>query len=526
MPAACAETVAALEVGGSDVSLPIVNMALLGSTAVSAEGLSLVADIADVPPLATVPANDVGSYRGCRDNGSVDGRGGDGGNRGVGGGGGDGGSGNDGSSSSKHSSDSSIGGGSCGSSTSSTIKTPTLVDAPLPPVGTIELFRFATLTERFIMALGVVAALIHGTLAPIGIVVLGNAFNSGTATAGGAVDPRTRDELNVLAIRLVYLCAAAFVASFAQVACFTHTAIAQGARIRKLYLASLLRQEMAWMDANDPGELTARVASDVDVMVLGMGAKVVYAVQHMSTFLSGLTVSFVVGWQLALGVLATIPVLFGSAAFVARSVARSTAATQASYTAAGGVAAEAFRLFRTVAVFGGEESEASRYVSLLRGAAKDAERQCHVTGLGNGLTLILTKASYAFSFWLGGRLVQSGAIDAGAVYTVFFATVTGSMGLGHALPALEAVAAARGAAPRVFAVIDRTSAMDPLDTVTGRVLDEGVVGDLALEDLRFAYARGGGIPAVDRLSVSVRRGQTLALVGPSGCGKVRGVWAA
>ncbi|GAB0489779.1 hypothetical protein MMPV_001004 [Pyropia vietnamensis] len=369
------------------------------------------------------------------------------------------------------------------------------------------------------MVLGVVAALVHGTLAPIGIVVLGNAFNSGTATAGGAVDARTRAELNVLAIRLVYLCAAAFVASFAQVACFTHTAIAQGARIRKLYLASLLRQEMAWMDANDPGELTARVASDVDVMVLGMGAKVVYAVQHMSTFLSGLTVSFVVGWQLALGVLATIPVLFGSAAFVARSVARSTAATQASYTTAGGVAAEAFRLFRTVAVFGGEEAEAFRYVSLLRGASTDAERQCHVTGLGNGLTLVLTKASYAFSFWLGGRLVQSGAIDAGAVYTVFFATVTGSMGLGHALPALEAVAAARGAAPRVFAVIDRSSAMDPLDTVTGRVPAKGAVGDLALENLSFAYSRGGGVAAVDRLSASVRRGQTLALVGPSGCGK-------
>lgn len=376
------------------------------------------------------------------------------------------------------------------------------------------------------MALGVVAALAHGTLAPIGIVVLGNAFNSGTATAGGDLDAETRAELNTLAVRLVYLSAAAFVASFAQVACFTHTATAQGARIRKLYLASLLRQEMAWMDANDPGELTARAASDVDVMVLGMGPKVAYAVQHMSTFFSGLTVSFVVGWQLALGVLATVPVLFGSAAFVARSVARSTAATQASYTAAGGVAAEAFRLFRTVAVFGGEEDEAARYVALLRGAATDAERQCHVTGLGNGLTLVLTKASYAFSFWLGGRLVRSGSIDAGTVYTVFFATVTGSMGLGHALPALGCWAAARGAAPRVFAVIDRPSAVDPLDSVTGRVLDKGVAGDLALEGVRFAYARGGGAPALDGLSASVRRGQTLALVGPSGCGKVRWVQGA
>lgn len=378
------------------------------------------------------------------------------------------------------------------------------------------------------MALGLVAALVHGTLAPIGIVVLGDAFASGTGGARGELDANTRAELNKLAVRLVYLAIVAFVASFAQVACFTHTGTAQGARIRKLYLASLLSQEMAWMDANDPGELTARVASDVDVMVLGMGAKVAYAVQHMSTFLSGLIVSFVVGWQLALGVLAIIPVLFGSSAFVARSVARSTAASQASYTAAGGVAAEAFRLFRTVAVFGGEEAETARYVGLLRGAATDAERQCHVKGLGNGLTLVLTKASYAFSFWLGGLLVRSGAIDAGAVYTVFFATVTGSMGLGHALPALEAVAAARGAAPRVFAVIDRASAMDPLDSVTGRVLEQGAAGNVAVEGVRFAYARGGGRSpwmGLARLWGGGRRWRLWVPAGAARCVTCGGLWS-
>lgn len=500
------------------MDLPVIDMASPGSAVACAEVFSAVAEVVDMPPLGPLPADKAGS--GCGGSGGGSGDGGGGGDEGVDGGGGGGGdSGNGGSDSSTRSSDSTAGCGSNGSSASETIKAPTLVDAPLPPVGALALFRFATPTEGILMALGGVAALIHGTLAPIGIVVLGNAFNSGMATAGGDLDSDTRAELNKLAVRLVYLSAAAFVASFAQVASFTHTATAQGARIRKLYLASLLRQEMAWMDTNDPGELTARVASDVDVMVLGMGAKVAYAVQHMSTFLSGLTVSFMVGWQLALGVLATVPVLFGSAAFVARSVARSSATTQASYTAAGSVAAEAFRLFRTVAVFGREEAEAARYVAILRGAVTDAERQCHVTGMGNGLTLILTKASYAFSFWLGGRLVRSGAIDAGAVYTVFFATVTGSMGLGHALPALEAVAAARGAAPRVFAVIDRTSAMDPLDADRGQVVEKGVAGDIALEGVRFAYPRGGGAPALDGFSASVRRGQTLALVGPSGCGK-------
>lgn len=181
-------------------------MALRGGTVAGAGGLSLVTEVADVPPLGALPADNLGSNGG----GGGDGGGGGGGCGGVGGGGGgrgsgDGGSGGSGGSggggSSKHSSDSS----SSGESSGGAIKPPTLVDAPLPPVGTLKLFRFATPTEGVLMALGLVAALVHGTLAPIGIVVLGDAFASGTGGARGELDANTRAELNKLAVRLVYL---------------------------------------------------------------------------------------------------------------------------------------------------------------------------------------------------------------------------------------------------------------------------------------------------------------------------------
>ena len=385
------------------------------------------------------------------------------------------------------------------------------------------LFRFASRTDVALMVLGVVAALLHGTLTPAGIVVLGDAFTTGTAASGGAapLSVGTREELSRLAAKLGILGATAFVAAFVQVATFTVTSTAQGARIRARYFQALLRQEMGWLDEHDAGELATRVASDVDVMVVGMGAKAVYAAQHLSTFVTGLTVSFVVGWRLALVVLATVPVLFGSAAAVARSVGRSTAISQASYTAAGGVAAEALRLIRTVAVFGGEAVEAARYTRHLRAAAADAERRWHVAGLGAAATMLVTKAAYALAFWYGARLVRAGDLSAGATYTVFFATVTGSMGLGHALPAVNAVAAARAAAPRIYALIDRASAIDPLDGGAGRVLDR-VEGELSIEGVGFGYPAGGGARALDGFSATLRRGQTLALVGPSGCGKVRG----
>ena len=71
-------------------------------------------------------------------------------------------------------------------------------------------------------------------------------------------------------------------------------------------------------------------ASDGDVVVVDVGAQAVDTVQHLSVLATGLTVACAVGWRLAPVVLATVPVLFGSAAAVALAVGRSTRVAQAS----------------------------------------------------------------------------------------------------------------------------------------------------------------------------------------------------
>jgi ATP-binding cassette, subfamily B (MDR/TAP), member 1 len=94
------------------------------------------------------------------------------------------------------------------------------------------------------------------------------------------------------------------------------------------------------------------------------------------------------------------------------------------------------------------------------------------------------------------------------------------MGLGQAAPSFSAFAAARGAAPRVYQVIDRQSSIDPLSD-EGEVLS-AVRGDIAFDGVTFNYksrADDGGEPVLKNLSLKIAAGSTHALVGPSGCGK-------
>lgn len=393
--------------------------------------------------------------------------------------------------------------------------------AALKPVSLVGLYRFASRGDLALLAVGVVCAIGHGTMLPLFTILFGDIISAGgRGDQVGDAATKMLDDMEELAIKLLILAAVSAVLAFFQVFCFSLAATRQGGRIRKLYLRSLFRQEITWYDTQDTGELTSRVASDVDLMTLGMGPKVAYALQYAASFVSGLIIAFAYGWELTLVVLAVVPILMISGAAYAKAMSDATLAGQAAYAKAGGVAQEVLGLIRTVAAFGSEEQEALRYEGHLRHAAAVAKRRALLTGAAMAVTFLVIIDAYALAFWVGNRLVRRGNMEAGATFTVFFSVLIGAMGVGQAQPSLSAMNAARGSAPRIFGQIDRDSAIDPLDEAAGAVLDT-VAGDLALVDVDFTYPTRQGELILRQLSLSVSRGQTLALVGASGCGKVR-----
>jgi ATP-binding cassette, subfamily B (MDR/TAP), member 1 len=96
----------------------------------------------------------------------------------------------------------------------------------------------------------------------------------------------------------------------------------------------------------------------------------------------------------------------------------------------------------------------------------------------------------------------------------------GAMAFGQAGPSFVAFGVARGAAPRVYEVIDRVSEIDPLGT--DGVVPASIEGNISFVSVDFNYRSReveGGEPVLKKLSLDVASGTTHAFVGPSGCGK-------
>jgi ABC-type multidrug transport system fused ATPase/permease subunit len=106
---------------------------------------------------------------------------------------------------------------------------------------------------------------------------------------------------------------------------------------------------------------------------------------------------------------------------------------------------------------------------------------------------------------------------AGTVIATFFSVLMGGSSMAQAAPSLDAIARGRGAAKKIYTIIDRTSAIDA--RAPGGEQPATCIGELALRDVTFAYAARPDARIFAGLSLTAPAGKMTALVGESGSGK-------
>jgi ATP-binding cassette subfamily B (MDR/TAP) protein 1 len=190
-----------------------------------------------------------------------------------------------------------------------------------------------------------------------------------------------------------------------------------------------------------------------------------------------------------------------------------------SYGSAGRIAQESLSSIRTVLSLGLHRSFIQKYSSSLKLAESMAIKKGFWNGIFAGLAGFLLNFAFAIAIYYGVLLVRTDCenYNAGRIMQSFFCMMTGSMGLGQALPYLKDLAEARGAAAKVYALIDKISDIDVF-TSKGKELKQ-VQGNIEFKDVVFSYPERKDAIILKGLNLNIPAGKTIALVGSSGGGK-------
>uniref|UniRef100_A0A7N8XC70 ATP-binding cassette, sub-family B (MDR/TAP), member 4 n=1 Tax=Mastacembelus armatus TaxID=205130 RepID=A0A7N8XC70_9TELE len=325
------------------------------------------------------------------------------------------------------------------------------------------------------------------------------------------------DDMNVYAIYYSIMGAIVFVAAYLQVSLWTVAAGRQVKHIRKLFFHRIMQQDIGWFDVTETGELNTRLTDDVYKIQEGIGDKVGMLIQAFSTFFSSFIIGFFKGWKLTLVLLAVSPALGISAALFSKVLASFTSKEQTAYAKAGAVAEEVLSAIRTVFAFSGQEREIKRYQKNLENAKKMGIKKAISANIALGFTFLMIYLSYALAFWYGSTLILSKEYTIGNVLTVFFVVLIGVFTVGQTSPNITTFASARGAAHKVYSIIDRIPSIDSYSE-DGFKPDFNQ-GNIELKNIHFCYPSRPDVKVLNNMSLSVKSGETFALVGSSGCGK-------
>ncbi|XP_068179994.1 ATP-dependent translocase ABCB1 isoform X2 [Antennarius striatus] len=397
-----------------------------------------------------------------------------------------------------------------------------------PMVSPIALFRFADSVDVLLMFAGTIMAMANGTVLPLMCIVFGDMTDSFindsvesqikiTTPNFTFVNSTLQEDMRQYSIYYSIMGAVVLVAAYIQVSFWTLTGGRQAKRIRTLFFHCIMRQEIGWFDVNETGELNTRLTDDVYKIQEGISDKTGLLIQAFTTFIASFIIGFTKGWKLTLVILAVSPALGISAALFSKIVASFTTKEQAAYAKAGGVAEEVLSSIRTVFAFSGQNREIKRYHKNLEDAKNMGIKKAISANVAMGATFLMIYLSYALAFWYGSTLILAGEYTIGAVLTVFFVVIIGAFTVGQASPNIQNFSTARGAAYKVYSIIDHKPNIDSYSEAGFK--PDSIRGDVEFKNVHFNYPSRPDVNVLNNFSLSVKSGQTIALVGSSGCGK-------
>ena len=279
----------------------------------------------------------------------------------------------------------------------------------------------------------------------------------------------------------------------------------------------LLTLTPRFFEENRPSEIASRLTSDTTLIETVVGSTVSIALRNTFMGLGGIVYLFTLSPKLAGMLLLGIPLVVLPVTIFGRRIRALSRASQDRVADVGAMVTQTLGAMKIVQAFGQEPREAQRFTGTVDATFAAAKRRIALRAVMTAIMIGLIFGSITLVVWEGASDVAAGRLSGGSMFAF---VITGGIVAG-AFGALTEVYGdllrGAGAAGRIAELLgERPEIARPAAPMP---LPVPVHGALAFEGVRFHYPTRREVAALDDFTLSVRPGETVAVVGPSGAGK-------
>ncbi|WP_430231701.1 ABC transporter transmembrane domain-containing protein [Nitrosomonas communis] len=288
------------------------------------------------------------------------------------------------------------------------------------------------------------------------------------------------------------------------------------ADIRCKVFDHLIHLHPGFFENNRSLEIQSRLTADMTLLQTVVGSSVSVALRNLVMLLGGVVWLFITNAKLTALVLVSVPLVVAPILVFGRRVRRLSRESQDKVAAVGAYIGEILGQIKTVQAYNHQEIDKINFHRHVEDAFAIAKQRTIQRAWLITAVIILVFGAVGLVLWMGGMDVIAGQISGGELAAfVFYSVIVGSA-VGSISEVLGELQRAAGAAERT---VELLSAPSQIVSPAHPKSLLNVSGHIEIEQLCFAYPSRPDVLALNKLSLTIKPGEMLALVGPSGAGK-------
>jgi ATP-binding cassette subfamily B protein len=291
------------------------------------------------------------------------------------------------------------------------------------------------------------------------------------------------------------------------------------ADIRNAVYGHVLRQDPVFFETMRTGEVLSRLTADTTLIQSVVGTSISMALRNALLFIGGMAMLFVTSVKLSSIILVLLLAVVLPIVVFGRRVRKLSRDSQDRLADASALAGEMLNAMGTVQAYAREPAETQRFARAVEDAFTTAMQRIRARSWLTALAILLVFGAIVFVLWLGAHAVLAGSMSVGQLgqFILYATIVAGSIGaLSEVLGEAQRAA---GATERLLELLAARPAIRSPENPQALPACASGGAALQVEQVEFFYPSRPGLPSLKDAGFSVREGETLAIVGPSGAGK-------